>query len=47
MNGWKSPLKTDPIDWLMEKDNPSVRYFTLTDILDMPGDSPEAREDKR
>ncbi len=42
MNNWKSLLKANPVDWLLEKDNPSVRYFTLTDILDMPPDSPEA-----
>jgi hypothetical protein len=24
----------DVIDWLLEEENPSVRYFTLTDILD-------------
>ena len=25
-------LKADPTDWLLEEDNPSVRYFTLIDI---------------
>lgn len=30
---WKSRLKRDPTEWLLEKDNPSVRYFTLKDIL--------------
>ena len=30
---WKSLLKADPTDWLLERDNPSVRYFTLKDIL--------------
>ena len=30
---WKSRLKADPTEWLLEKDNPSVRYFTLKDIL--------------
>lgn len=29
-------MKADPTDWLLETDNPSVRYFTLTDILDKP-----------
>ena len=32
-NNWKSVLKVDPTDWLLEKDNPSVRYFTLVDLL--------------
>lgn len=33
MNDWKRILNADPIDWLLEEDNPSVRYFTLTDLL--------------
>ena len=36
INEWKSVLNADPIDWLLENDNPSVRYFTLTDILELP-----------
>ena len=30
---WKSVLKADPTDWLLGEDNPSVRYFTLVDLL--------------
>jgi hypothetical protein len=30
---WKSVLKADPTDWLLEEDNPSVRYFTIVDLL--------------
>jgi len=33
---WKSKLAADATDWLLEDDNPSVRYFTLTDLLDKP-----------
>ena len=33
MNQWKEVLKSDPTDWLLETDNPSVRYFTQTDLL--------------
>jgi hypothetical protein len=40
-------LKADPTDWLLEKDNPSVRYFTLTQIQDKPQNSPEAQEAKK
>jgi hypothetical protein len=40
-------LKADPVDWLLEKDNPSVRYFTLTQIQDKPQNSPEAQEAKK
>jgi len=31
---WKSYINSDSIEWLLEENNPSVRYFTLTDILD-------------
>jgi hypothetical protein len=39
---WARFLKGNPIDWLLEEENPSVRYFTLTDILGESQDSPEA-----
>lgn len=38
---WKEPLRADPTDWLLEPDNPSVRYFTLRDILERPEDDLE------
>lgn len=34
MTYWKTVLKADPTEWLLEEENPSVRYFTLTGILD-------------
>jgi hypothetical protein len=46
MNEWKSLLKADPVDWLLEDENPSVRYFTLTGLLDQPVDSPDALKAK-
>jgi len=36
MDDWKSVLKADATDWLLEENNPSVRYFTLKNILDKP-----------
>jgi hypothetical protein len=41
--GWRSLLKADPTDWLQEPDpdNPGVRYFALTDLLDRPADDSE------
>ncbi len=47
MSNWKLLLKNNPIDWLLEKDNPSVRYFTLTDILERPENDPEVIETKK
>jgi len=30
---WQSMLKDDLVDWLLEPNNPSVRYFTLIELL--------------
>jgi hypothetical protein len=34
MNNLKSILKDEPIGWLLEDNNPSVKYYTLRDILE-------------
>jgi hypothetical protein len=47
VSDWKSMLKADPTGWLLEKNNPSVRYFTLSQILDKPQTSPEVQEAKK
>ncbi|MDH5754539.1 MAG: hypothetical protein OEY95_04990 [Candidatus Bathyarchaeota archaeon] len=41
MIDWLEILKESPIDWLLEKTNPSVRYFTLRDLLDKGEDDPQ------
>lgn len=41
---WKTLLKGDPIPWLLEPENPSVRYLTLTHLLDRPQDDPQVAE---
>jgi hypothetical protein len=40
----KNLLNGDPLPWLLEPENPSVRYWTLTDILRRPADDAEAQE---
>jgi hypothetical protein len=46
MDNWTSLLKADPTPWLLEPDNPSVRYFTLADLLErLPSDA-EVRQAK-
>ena len=35
------------IDWLLEKDNPSVRYFTLKHLLDVPDDDGDVKTARR
>jgi hypothetical protein len=37
-------LKSDSLLWLLDPENPSVRYWTLVDILGKPTDDPEVQE---
>jgi hypothetical protein len=39
--GWKETLMNSPVNWLLEESNPSIRYFTLRDVLDQPEDDPK------
>ena len=43
MNDWKAVLKADPTSWLLEEENPSVRYVSLIDLLEKPGTDPEVK----
>jgi hypothetical protein len=36
MENWLSYLKADPRTWLLEEDNPSVRYLALTELAGKP-----------
>ena len=47
MDNWKSAFNPDPNDWLLENNNPSVRYFTLSDIIEKSDDDLEVREAKQ
>lgn len=38
---WRITLNGDPLPWLLEPENPPVRYFALRDLLDRPEDDPE------
>jgi len=38
---WKQHLRADPIPWLLEPAEPSVRYRALVDLLDRPESDPE------
>jgi len=44
MDEWRECLKGDPIPWLLESDSPSIRYWTLVDILERPADDGEVQE---
>lgn len=41
---WKTVLKADSLGWLLEAENPSVRYFALTDLLKKSGTDPTVRQ---
>lgn len=38
---WRAVLRGDPLPWLLEESNPSVRYLTLTELLERQPDEPE------
>ncbi|MCI0476471.1 MAG: hypothetical protein L0Y55_09510, partial [Anaerolineales bacterium] len=40
-------MATKTIDWLLEKDNPSVRYFALRNLLDRAEDDREVLAARR
>ena len=46
MDRWRSFASEQTLQWLMEENNPSVRYFTLTDLLDTPIEDDEALKAK-
>jgi len=46
LKDWKSYLNSDPIVWLLEENNPSVRYLTLIDILDKDKNNEEVKDAK-
>ena len=46
MASWKSYLHADSTEWLLEDNNPSVRYFTLRDVVNKPPTKSELVEVK-
>ena len=44
MQNWQKRLNGDPLPWLLDPENPSVRYWTLIDILNRPVSDPEVQE---
>ncbi len=47
MNSWKSFLQADLTSWLLESNNPSVRYFTLRDLVGKSDKNSEVRQAKQ
>jgi hypothetical protein len=46
MPDWKSFIKNNTLEWLLEEENPSIRYFMLIDLLDKKKNSAEVKEAK-
>src|SRR5512136_1666675 len=44
MQNWPKHLNGDPLPWLLDPENPSVRYWTLIDILNRPASNPQVQE---
>lgn len=42
MASWKDHLKADSTEWLLQPDNPGVRYYALRDLCDLPVQHPDA-----
>ena len=44
MQNWQEHLNGDSLPWLLDPGDPSVRYWTLIDILNRPASDPEVRD---
>jgi hypothetical protein len=44
---WQTQLKDDSVSWLLEKDDPGVRYLALRDLKGMSADDRELRAARR
>ena len=44
---WKNQLRKDSLPWLLESEEPGVRYLALRDLLDIPPDDNKLRSARR
>ncbi len=44
---WNGKLNDDPLSWLLESQDPGVRYLALRDLLGKPADNPELVQARR
>jgi len=44
---WKDQLRSDPLPWLLESENPGVRYLALCDLLDLPAEDRELKSARK
>ena len=41
---WQEQINGDPLGWLLEQDDQTVRYNALKDLVGLPADDPELAE---
>jgi hypothetical protein len=44
---WKNQLRKDSLPWLLEPENPGVRYLALRDLLDPPPNDPKLKSARK
>ena len=44
---WKSQLRNDSLPWLLESENPGVRYLALRDLFDLSSDDKKLKSARR
>ncbi len=44
---WKNQLRSDSLPWLLESDNPGVRYLAIRDLLDLPANDPKLKSARK
>lgn len=44
---WKNQLRSDSLPWLLESDNPGVRYLALRDLLDLSPDDKKLKSARK
>ena len=44
---WKNQLRNDSVPWLLESEDPGVRYLALRDQLDLPPDDKKVKSARK
>ncbi|HLE91033.1 MAG TPA: hypothetical protein VI753_07775 [Anaerolineales bacterium] len=44
---WKNQLRNDSLPWLLESENPGVRYLALRDLFDLPPDDKKLKSARK
>jgi hypothetical protein len=44
---WKDQLRSDSLPWLLESENPGVRYLALRDLLELPAEDSELKSARK